>query len=998
MIGLSLDTIGLLILKGNDKFAIEVNKEFINLEYNSNSDIIGQLKEYTRALYHLTEALQYRVNNDVLDETTLCLYKELERRLGTYIDDNTIDPNYLPPPGEIIVPIGTIANTFLLLTDTPDSYSGKQGYLVQVDYDSMGLQFIDPSLLVGVDEVNNGLSFDTSTGKIPQLGGGDGLIQSTHIITNNFDFLVDNLRITKTPSLTTDVVRLQDLYLPDSIVSGLGLTLVSTNVVVASGSWRIHNLIYSKGTSTTLAVDAQDATLSRFDAVYATTTNTIGVVSGTLSASPDIPSIPGGTLLIGTILITPTSVTTGIPPTTTYIDTTTVQTISITGQKTFLYNPILSDTIVNPQQAVNGNWVDATYQRKGKYVQYDIEDAYDFNLWTTSSFGTIDNQSATQNGPNGNVTYDPSGAVYALINHKSFDRGLQIAANVNPGSSYPGNQISWRGGKSVNAQEWNSWYDFYHTGNLDTSTFLLKSGGTMTGSLVLSGDPTTALGAATKQYVDNIGIYFGAGQLTGSGTLLSPFMLGNTAITGQPLTGLSLSTGGTISSTDTILVALGKLQNEVTTGGGGGTGTVTSVSIVTANGFTGSVATATTTPAVTLTLQNATTSQSGQLTSTDWNTFNNKQAAGSYLTANQTITLTGGVTGSGTTTITTTLATGVVGISNLSATGTASSSTYLRGDNTWATVSGGGITNPMTTAGDIIIGGVAGAPARLAGQTTIARGFLSQTESGGTAAAPAWFDLFGTANTWSANQSFTGTAMSLTNSQNAATIFTLSNTNTGASAASELFFRNDNGSGNTYMSLWSNAASAFGPFTKNSLNFYNDQNGGFAFFVNTSGSGASIRLMTANQTGITVSNSGRVLLNTSTDDALNFLQVNGTARATQFITHASPTAVNSTATLTVAQMGTGYITSTSAAAVTMTTATATALATQLVAIQGTWYDLTIDNTAGANTVTLALGSGFTLLNDITGSTTLTVPSGTAGIATWRITFVSATAATISRIQ
>jgi hypothetical protein len=57
-----------------------------------------------------------------------------------------------------------------------------------------------------------------------------------------------------------------------------------------------------------------------------------------------------------------------------------------------------------------------------------------------------------------------------------------------------------------------------------------------------------------------------------------------------------------------------------------------------------------------------------------------------YLTANQTITLSGAVTGSGTTAITTTLANSVVGIANLSATGTASASTYLRGDNTWASI------------------------------------------------------------------------------------------------------------------------------------------------------------------------------------------------------------------------------------------------------------------------------------------------------------------------
>jgi hypothetical protein len=68
----------------------------------------------------------------------------------------------------------------------------------------------------------------------------------------------------------------------------------------------------------------------------------------------------------------------------------------------------------------------------------------------------------------------------------------------------------------------------------------------------------------------------------------------------------------------------------------------------------------------------------------------------SYLTANQSITLSGAVTGTGTTAITTTLANSVVGIANLSATGTASGTTYLRGDNTWATIAGGGITTLNT--------------------------------------------------------------------------------------------------------------------------------------------------------------------------------------------------------------------------------------------------------------------------------------------------------------
>lgn len=60
-----------------------------------------------------------------------------------------------------------------------------------------------------------------------------------------------------------------------------------------------------------------------------------------------------------------------------------------------------------------------------------------------------------------------------------------------------------------------------------------------------------------------------------------------------------------------------------------------------------------------------------------------------YLTSNQTITVSGAVTGSGTNSISTTLSASVVGIANLSATGTPSATTYLRGDNTWGTPSGG---------------------------------------------------------------------------------------------------------------------------------------------------------------------------------------------------------------------------------------------------------------------------------------------------------------------
>jgi hypothetical protein len=84
--------------------------------------------------------------------------------------------------------------------------------------------------------------------------------------------------------------------------------------------------------------------------------------------------------------------------------------------------------------------------------------------------------------------------------------------------------------------------------------------------------------------------------------------------------------------------------------------------------------------------------------------------------------------------------TGIV-IADFTATGTPSSTTYLRGDNTWATVSAG-FSNPMTTLGDEIYGGASGAATRLAGPTAGAATYvLTDVTSGSTAVAPTWTNL-----------------------------------------------------------------------------------------------------------------------------------------------------------------------------------------------------------------------------------------------------------------
>lgn len=102
-----------------------------------------------------------------------------------------------------------------------------------------------------------------------------------------------------------------------------------------------------------------------------------------------------------------------------------------------------------------------------------------------------------------------------------------------------------------------------------------------------------------------------------------------------------------------------------------------------------------------------------------------------------------------------------------------------------------------------------------------------------------------------------------------------------------------------------------------------------------------------------------------------------------------------TATLTAAQLLQRYIVTTSAAATALTLPTAALLAAALSAIQGSEIDFTIDNTGGANIVTIAVATGIVVgAGALTGNTTLTVAAGQ--VARFKIFFKSATAALLYR--
>jgi len=114
----------------------------------------------------------------------------------------------------------------------------------------------------------------------------------------------------------------------------------------------------------------------------------------------------------------------------------------------------------------------------------------------------------------------------------------------------------------------------------------------------------------------------------------------------------------------------------------------------------------------------------------------------------------------------------------------------------------------------------------------------------------------------------------------------------------------------------------------------------------------------------------------------------------------SSNAINSTATATAAQVASGYITSTSAAPTTITLPTGTLLGTALNATRGTVFDLYIDNTAGASTVTVAVATNGILSTaavDTAGSFgDLTIAAGVTGLARFTLMFSSATAYVFTR--
>ena len=114
----------------------------------------------------------------------------------------------------------------------------------------------------------------------------------------------------------------------------------------------------------------------------------------------------------------------------------------------------------------------------------------------------------------------------------------------------------------------------------------------------------------------------------------------------------------------------------------------------------------------------------------------------------------------------------------------------------------------------------------------------------------------------------------------------------------------------------------------------------------------------------------------------------------------SSNAINATATATAAQVASGYITSTSAAPTTITLPTGTLLGAALNATRGTVFELFIDNTAGASTVTVAVATNGVLSTAAVDTAAsfgdLSIAAGVTGLARFTLMFSSSTAYVFTR--
>ena len=217
------------------------------------------------------------------------------------------------------------------------------------------------------------------------------------------------------------------------------------------------------------------------------------------------------------------------------------------------------------------------------------------------------------------------------------------------------------------------------SGTADSTTYLRGDG-----TWATSGSVTSVSGTGTVAGLTLTGTVTGSGQLTLGGTLAVP--VGNINASGTADSTTYLRGDGTWATSGSVT----SVSGTGTVAGLTLTGTVTSSGELTLGG----------TLAVPVGNINASGTPSGSTFLRGDGTWHNAVTSVSGAGGVSGLTLTGTVTGTGNLTLGGTLS---VNIANINASGTADETTFLRGDGTWASVSGSGSTIDLTSVSSSII-------------------------------------------------------------------------------------------------------------------------------------------------------------------------------------------------------------------------------------------------------------------------------------------------------
>jgi hypothetical protein len=199
----------------------------------------------------------------------------------------------------------------------------------------------------------------------------------------------------------------------DGILTGLALTVTSSILSVAAGSWRIGGVVYQTTIATNITLATADPVNNRIDLIYANTSNAILVLEGSPSANPVKPSLPSSCVEVGFALVSPAGSTTGSAPSADYVTSATFN--SIIGDKTTL----VTDDKNNLVEAINeiankgGSSIPAvtdgtertvTQKNDGTHIDYELID----QIVSASNLSNADFSSgiAALNGLQGQVAYD----------------------------------------------------------------------------------------------------------------------------------------------------------------------------------------------------------------------------------------------------------------------------------------------------------------------------------------------------------------------------------------------------------------------------------------------------------------------------------------------------------------------------------------------------------------------------------------------------------------